>query len=180
MYSDIFFDTQKNIAPKLEEIVIEEGNEFLQDARTKDFSSDGIWCQKDRDTGFSAILFYPPGKRDEIFKVPSFIKYVDSHAFHFNSFLKKIIFPKDFNGEIDDKAFNNCPNLETIVFQDNTCIDKNTITNCPNLKYIVSNIETPYMIENIKVIPFSTYIFENAHSFKDINNFYKNTQEEER
>ena len=180
VYPNIFFNVQKNIAPKLEEIVIEEDNEFLQDGHIEDFSNDGIWYQKNCATGFSTIIFYPPGKRGEIFKVPSFVKSVDGNTFHFNPFLKKIIFPKDFNGEINEKAFDNCPNLETIIFQDNTCIDEDAITNCPNLKYIVSNIKTPYMIEDIEVVPFSTYIFENAHSFKDINNFYKNTQEEER
>lgn len=176
--SDIFFNDHVNIAPKLKEIIIEE-NGLLEDEYAKDFSRDGIWYQTEKDTNETSIIFYPPAKTDKIFKVPSFVDMVDCQTFHFNHFIEKIIFPKNFKGTIDEVAFDNCDNLETIIFQDYIELDEKIFNKCPKLK-IVMDINEPCKMCDMDIIPLSDYIFNYAKSLKDINNFYKNINEEER
>ena len=137
----------ENKAPNLKEIIIEDGNPVLGNDVVRDFAKDGIWYQTDCEANETTLIFYPPAKENETFKVPSFIKILDSHCFHYNPHIKKIIMPKNFNGIVEEFAFSNCKNLETIVFQSYIEVKEDFFINCPNLKQVIAETPTPYKIE---------------------------------
>ena len=136
--------------------------------------------------GKLSLDFYPPGRKDKVFKIPENV--INGFVEH-NSYIEKIIFPKDFDFNINFAPVNNCKNLTTIIY-DGPVMDFTNYKNaqyfrdCPNFKNIVVGKKTFVSKSTLDLIErynlnlsYDTidfeYILNNVKSFKEINNLYK-------
>lgn len=83
----VMTDAFRNVNSLVEIIVPEENNSYV--------SVDGVLYSKSMDY----LVFYPQGKTDETYRIPSEVKDMASDAFLDNTLLKEIVIPSDFTGE---------------------------------------------------------------------------------
>ena len=111
-------------------------------------------------TGYdNRIVLYPPGRNDETYKIPEYIKVIGNSAFRKCNNLKNVVFPeKSISGyevsEIDILAFYNCENLISVPNLENTIITRvprSAFAGCKKLK----TIALPATLENIAIDAFS-------------------------
>ena len=160
-------------SPNLEEI-----NVIKKTQRLGYTSRDGIYyaerhidCTKIK----RSLIFYPPAKKDKIFKVPDDVDSIEKYAFISNPYLETIIFTKNLN--FDNCIIKNCPNLKQIVIPNIEFYFLESIENCPRLKTIYTNTYTntdkEFYLKDVQIKNTKDYEFDNAKSFKEINNLYK-------
>ena len=177
MDSSFFFSPDTNVAPNLEEIIIEQENEFLQDGINDDFSEEGVWYQ----TGFNdytnekeiSLILYPSGKKDATFVIPSFVNVVDIQAFSFNPYIKEIIFPENCKTFNMGNIIYNCENLETVVIKAKDIVISPFIHDCQNVKEIYLDVKSASIPNDTRIIPIEEYNFRKTNSFKELNKLYK-------
>ena len=167
----LFYQRNKLTAKNLESIKI------VRSIGKQNYSKDGIWYT--RISGEPYISLYPPKKTGSIFEIPEGIHIYDEDVFIENPYIEKIIFPESCDN-FSDKMINSCPNLKEIEFRNkDITVPEKFAVNCKNLELIIIDdnckVEMP-----VKRMNFEDYIFTSAKSIKQINNFYKEKENQER
>ncbi len=139
---------------------------FQKDA--KNFDIDGVWYCKFCD--IPEIIYYPPQKKNKVFTLPSTTSSMNQMGYVINSYIEKIIFPKDFRFETGKFI---CPNLKEIeVYNDSSILSNEFLIDC-NLDKITCKSKNNINIKAKVITTFLEEEIENCHNFKDLNKFYK-------
>lgn len=164
-YPDILLLLENYETPNLEEITIQKDNPFLLGTV---FSENGVIYRKDYSE--SCISYYPQGKKDTVFEIPTFVNKTDIKTFCKNPYINTIIIKS--NIDFTKNTFVDCPNLETLVLKDANVLKEKLWENCP-IKNIYADVDKDITINSFTVHPLKDYEIETATSFKKINEFYK-------
>lgn len=164
----LFYIESENVAPNLEKMVFKNHDGFVP-KEDVNFSVDGVFYANDSNE--TILLYYPPGKKDEIFNVPTFVDIIFPDTFYYNPYIKQINFP-DKEIEFCNDIINNCPNLEAVVLND-IPKDVTFFKNCDNLNIMAVQDPKGKSFRNLNIISKDDIIFNRAKTFKDLNNFYK-------
>lgn len=96
------------------------------------------------------LEYYPPGRKNEEYIVPSTVSQLRWHAFQTNIYLKSVILNNGIT-TISSWAFQNCTNLESVIIPNTaTLIDSQAFRSCSSLTSII----IPKSIVNIEVYAF--------------------------
>ena len=126
--------------PKLEEIVISENDPNY-------ITVDGVLLSKDK----TELVYYPCGKSESVYTVPSYVKTICPYAFERANNLSEIIIPNTVT-KIGNYAFdglNYCKNLTKISFPDS--IEDYNALGCTGIKILnagsgIKNIEDSWQL----------------------------------
>ena len=139
---------------------------FQKDA--KNFDIDGVWYSKFCDV--PEIVYYPPQKKNKVFTLLNTTSSMNQMRYVINSYIEKIIFPKDFRLETGKFI---CPNLKEIeVYNDNSILSDEFLIDC-NLDKITCKSKNNINIKAKVITTFLEEEMENCHNFKDLNKLYK-------
>lgn len=109
--------------------------------------------------GDNKIILYPPGRNNETYTIPNYIKIIGNSAFRNCNNLKTVVFPEysyiHYNvSEIGEMAFYNCKNLESVPYFEKTMvasISRSAFCGCESLE----SITLPPTVETIAESAFS-------------------------
>ena len=125
-----------------------------------------------------SLVFYPPKKEEKEFVINKNVLEVQSNAFMGNPFLEKIIFPDSVIKFYPETIFD-CPNLKVIEIKGkNKNIPEDFFVKCPKLKTIITDKSCNIEKSHINILTHKDYVLSSAKSFKEINNVYKENNEE--
>jgi len=121
------FYNKKGIKDYAKEMIVSEQNPVYS-------SVNGVLLNKDK----TELLCYPYSKADTEYIIPHTVNTIASHVFNGVKILKKITVTENVS-YIEDYAFENCENIETVIFTDNSKLKSlfETFYNCKNLKRVV-------------------------------------------
>ncbi len=158
-----FYGTTSYFAP-LEKITLEK--EILTSDNFKYFTKDGILYSENKSKDIY-LIYYPPAKKDSIYKIEDFVTSISQYAFSHAQNLETLIFSKNLNNKGKYNFFNDCKNLKNVVFLDKEFLFFNPFR-CPNFR----NIYASFKSESFETKPLEDFYAENFTSFKELNNFY--------
>ena len=170
---ELFYSGSLNITPNLKEINIEK------EIHLKDhinFSIDGVWCKKDKYINKNCILYYPPGRIEKTYKVPSNITGIDDYSFNCNPFIETIVFNKNIRTEFCTFACN-CKNLKSLVYLGNKENMSFLTDNCPKFDTIYTNVKNIKTNKSVTFKPVKEFLEQKTYSFKEINDIYKSFED---
>lgn len=121
--------------------------EFIVDADNSDFTAyEGVLFDKQRKT----VLCYPESKEDKIYAIPDGVTTIADAAFN-GAHFKNVMLPDSLR-TIEESAFMNCAELETVTVP-------NGVTEIPRMSFSCQNLRGIYIPASVKTIknPFSSY-----------------------
>ena len=163
-YYDILKFLEKYKTPNIEEIIIQKNNPNIKTV----FSENGVIYLKDHFGSF--ISYYPQGKKDTAFEIPTFVNRTDLKVFCKNPYINTVIAKSSI--DFTENTFMDCPNLETLVLKDANNLKEKLWEKCP-IKNIYADVDKDISINSFAVHPLEEYEIKTATSFKKINEFYK-------
>lgn len=162
-----FYGTSSHFAP-LEKITLEK--EISTNDNFKYFTKDDILYSEDKSKDIH-LVYYPPAKKDKIYKIEDFVTSISQYAFSHTQNLETLIFSKNLNNKEKNKFFNDCKNLKNVVFLDKEFPFFNPFR-CPNFR----NIYASFKSKNFETKPLKDFYTENFTSFKELNNLYNTVE----
>lgn len=108
---------------KLTTINVNKDNEYYSDI-------DGVLFDKNAET----LKFYPQGKTETVYTVPSFTVIIDTSAFEDNLNIEKVYTNNVTN--VEDFAFRGCKKLKEVYLENVKTINTYVFTSCPALEFV--------------------------------------------
>ena len=133
-----------------------ESINFSSDTNRRYYSVDGVLYSY---TGHSQLIYYPNGKQDKKFILPSNVSYINEGAFRGNKYLESIKLNSSLV-KICTEAFKDCISLKEIIIPDSvTYIEERAFEGCTSLeKAVLGN----------GITAISEDIFRNCSSLKNV------------